>query len=207
LRKALNTNQVVDLSAAYAALTVDDVSEYEFGECTSSLQKDDFGVAWLNLLHFGVQIHPPARQFPWFFNTLQSLPAGILLKLNPLAFAMVETLEMIKVKINRIKAEGKHDKGSKRAIFHDVLSGDSWPSEKTAERLSHEAVIVLSAGTETTARALASISFELIRNPKMLEELRSELTTVLPDPTSLSSPQHWSSYLTWSDTLNVIRLR
>ena len=35
-RKALNTSQVVDLSAAYAALTADLVSEYAF------LQKDDW---------------------------------------------------------------------------------------------------------------------------------------------------------------------
>ena len=40
LRKALNMNQVVDLSAAYVALTVDMVSEYAFGECTNSLRKD-----------------------------------------------------------------------------------------------------------------------------------------------------------------------
>jgi hypothetical protein len=45
LRKALNTNQVVDLSGAYAALTVDIVSEYAFGECTNSLQKDGW---WLH---------------------------------------------------------------------------------------------------------------------------------------------------------------
>jgi cytochrome P450 len=35
LRKTLNTNLVVDLSTAYAALTVDIVSEYVFGECTN----------------------------------------------------------------------------------------------------------------------------------------------------------------------------
>ena len=89
---------------------------------------------------------------------------------------------MIKVKINKIEGEVKPEKESQRTIFHDVLSGDLPPSEKTAERLSHEAVIVLGAGTETTARALAYISFELIQNPEMLAELRRELKTVLPNP-------------------------
>lgn len=51
------------------------------------------------------------------------------------------------------------------------LFGDLPPSEKTTERPSHEAVIVIGVGTETTARALAYIPFELIQNPKMVEEL------------------------------------
>jgi cytochrome P450 len=186
LRKTLNTNLVVDLSTAYAAPTVDIVSEYVFGECINSLQKDGWGVAWLDLLHFGVQVHPPAQQFPWFFNTLQPLPISVVAKLNPLVFSMVDTLEMIKVKINKVTAERKHDKRTQRMIFHDVLSSDLPPSEKTTERPSHEAVIVLGAGTETTARALAYISFELIQNPKMLEELRGELKTVPPNPDTVA---------------------
>jgi cytochrome P450 len=99
LRKALNTNQVVDLSTACAALAVDIVSEYAFGECTNSLQKDDWGIACLDLLHFGVQVHPPTWQFPWFFSTraypyliarethnlhLHSLLLPLLLPLPPL---------------------------------------------------------------------------------------------------------------------------
>lgn len=162
------------------------VSEYVFGERTNSLQKDGWEVAWLDLLHFGVQVHPPARQFPWFFNTLQLLPISVVAKLNPLTFSMVDALEMIKVKVNKITAEGKHDKRTQRAIFHDVLFGDLPPSEKTTERLSHEAVIVIGVGTETTARVLAYLSLELIQNPKMLEELRRELKTVLPNPATVA---------------------
>jgi cytochrome P450 len=101
---------------------------------------------------------------------------------EPLAFSMVDTLEMIKVKINKITAEREHDKRTQRTIFHDVLSSDPSPSEKTTEGLSHDAVIVLVAGTETTARAPTYISFELTQNPKMLEELRRELKSVLPNP-------------------------
>jgi cytochrome P450 len=98
---------------------------------------------------------------------------------------MVDTSEMIKAKINKTTAERKHDKRTQRTTFHDVPSGDHHPPRRRQKDF-HTRLSVLGTGAETTARTLAYISFELIQNPKMLEELRRELKTVLPNPDTVA---------------------
>ena len=48
-------------------------------------------------------------------------------------------------------------------------------AEKTVERLSDEAFVLLVAGGETTARISTVILVELLRNPGLLRHLRREL--------------------------------
>jgi cytochrome P450 len=56
------------------------------------------------------------------------------------------------------------------------------------ERLSDEGNILIGAGSETTAQILAVLSYYLISNPDVLEKLRKELETVMPDP---NTPVKW----------------
>lgn len=65
-------------------------------------------------------------------------------------------------------------------IFHQVKDSELPPSEKTVDRLTDEASIFLGAGTETTARALGFITYQLIQHPQMLDRLRKELKSVMP---------------------------
>ena len=60
-------------------------------------------------------------------------------------------------------------------------------SEKTTDRLSQEAMVVVVAGMESTAQTLASITYHLMANPPVLERLQEELKTVMPDPNELPS--------------------
>ncbi|KAI1845769.1 hypothetical protein JX266_008134 [Neoarthrinium moseri] len=79
------------------------------------------------------------------------------------------------------------------APFFDVMGpsrvthfGTEIPeSEKTAQRLADEAVVLLIAGSETTASTLAAITFHLLDEPRMLARLKAELETAMPDPNQL----------------------
>lgn len=61
------------------------------------------------------------------------------------------------------------------------------PQEKTLDRLEDESALLLGAGTETTARAIAVSMFHLMNNKEMGLKLREELKTVLKTPQSKAS--------------------
>jgi cytochrome P450 len=61
------------------------------------------------------------------------------------------------------------------------------PQEKTLDRLEDESALLLGAGTETTARAIAVSMFHLIYNKDVGLKLREELKTVLKTPQSKAS--------------------
>jgi cytochrome P450 len=67
-------------------------------------------------------------------------------------------------------------------IFHGLLNNENLPeSEKTTGRLRDEAIVLMGAGTDTTANTLAAITYHLLANPKSLKKLKIELAEAIPD--------------------------
>lgn len=58
------------------------------------------------------------------------------------------------------------------------------PAEKTQERICAESMILVAAGTETTARTLAVTIYHVLANPAVYSRLLEELRTLLPTPLS-----------------------
>ncbi|MCJ1396152.1 hypothetical protein MMC18_009041 [Xylographa bjoerkii] len=188
LRKACSTGEVVNMSAAYAALTMDVISRYSFGESMGNLEKEDYGIEWTDMFHMGVKGHPVGRQYPWVFQFFKNLPPKVLVYLNPLSKIQVDFESATRKQVRKVLTDGNEKaEGSYRTIFHDIQNSDLPDSEKGEDRLTDEAFIFITAGTETTARTLAVISFHLMDNPDVLQRLREELKTVLPKPDSAVS--------------------
>ena len=83
--------------------------------------------------------------------------------------------------IDQIKQAKELPEG--RTIFHEVLRTAGIPdSEKTTKRLGDEAMVILIAGSETTASTLAAIMYHLLSDKSMLARLKKELESVMPDP-------------------------
>jgi hypothetical protein len=61
--------KVVSLNNAYAAMTMDVIISYCFGQSMSSLARPEYGKNWLDMLHSAIQMRPFDRQFPWHVNT------------------------------------------------------------------------------------------------------------------------------------------
>lgn len=55
-------------------------------------------------------------------------------------------------------------------------------SEKKTERLKEEAYVIVIAGTDTTATTLGALTYHLLANPRILNKLKTELETAMPDP-------------------------
>jgi cytochrome P450 len=72
-----------------------------------------------------------------------------------------------------------------RTIFHEIIRSDIPEPEKQTKRLTDEAMVILVAGSETTASTLAAITYHLLADRQLLNRLKAELGTVMPEPNSL----------------------
>lgn len=68
-----------------------------------------------------------------------------------------------------------------RTVFHSILESDIPTEEKKLLRLTQEGQVVVGAGADTTANALAVTTFHLLNNPDKLAKLLKELEEALPD--------------------------
>ena len=76
----------------------------------------------------------------------------------------------------------------KRTIIEELRDNRNLPPhEKSLTRLADECSILLIAGSETPAKALAIIYYHLLANPSKLMRLRAELETVMPDLNDIPS--------------------
>jgi cytochrome P450 len=73
------------------------------------------------------------------------------------------------------------------------MSSNIPDSEKEVDRITEEAYVILIAGTETTAGTMAVICYLLLTNPDILNKVRAELATVMPDAAKLPTCADLSS--------------
>ena len=82
-------------------------------------------------------------------------------------------------------SQNKATETSSRKTIFDALSDSSVPpKERTRRRFEDEGLLVLLAGTETTARVLATAAFYIYQNKALVTKLREELRPVMPTPTT-----------------------
>ena len=91
--------------------------------------------------------------------------------------------------ITAIKAQIKHPSKSTspETIFDAILASDAPPSDLTNVALCGEALIIIGAGTVTTASVLTVGTYHLLADPLILQKLTTELKQAIPDP-SVATP-------------------
>ena len=80
---------------------------------------------------------------------------------------------------NKASQEKQHD-----TVFNALLQSDLPPEETSLTRLQHEAISLVGAGLETTKWALTVGSFHILDNLPVLQRLREELVSAIPDTSS-----------------------
>ena len=185
--KSHQDNTVLQLDDAFAALTADLISQYSWGVSSGFLEDEHFNNnirQALNEISMFVHIN---RFFPVLGTVLRAMPRWLLGRLRPGATAV---LDMQDVVAQQSSAQIKSVKTSRKTIF-DALSDPSVPpKERSPRRLEDEGLIVVVAGTETTARTLTLAAFYIYQNKTLLLKVRYELRSVMPTPsTEASWPQ------------------
>lgn len=103
---------------------------------------------------------------------LDYLPADLALMIKTMQIDLPEQIE----KTRDLVDSGMLSTRDRHTIFGEILTDESMEvKEKGTDRLAMEAFAIMGAGTETTASALAIITYEILKNPKILAKLTAEL--------------------------------
>ncbi|PQE04573.1 cytochrome p450 protein [Rutstroemia sp. NJR-2017a BVV2] len=168
----------VDIMAAYTCFTNDVVAEYAFGRPYRFLEDSkDFHNEFHQALYDISKMAHVLKVFPWLLPIMQSLPTAVVKVLEPKLSGVVQFQSEMQVQIREIMTgeNTAHETSKHPTIFHEVLSSDLPPQEKTIDRLWQEGQTVVGAGTETTAWTLSVLTCHLLSNPSMVARLKEEI--------------------------------
>ncbi|KAK0099286.1 hypothetical protein ONS95_006346 [Cadophora gregata] len=196
LREFQDTNTVVTMSLAWGCVTMDIISDYAFGNSYNYVQTSkgfhshvQAGLKGISKWGFIV------KQVPWIMPWMSKLPHSVMRSLFPTVVDVLIFREDIQAQCEAAIHEQKGDNKSLsgRTIFHEILSSDLSPQEKTSNRLMQEGVALIGAGTETTAWILSVITYYVLANPLINDKLKDELNAMSKDcrghPTSTQLEQ------------------
>ncbi|KAM0796886.1 cytochrome P450 [Usnea florida] len=191
LEEHMKLKASVNLTVASLAFTMDILSEYAFHEDFGSLNQEDFNVRWRDTILSIMRALPAVRHFGWLLMVAKALPQTIRRLITPDMSQLIQWKEHITMRVKEVLAEEvaySNENSKQRTIFEELRDNPSLPpEEKTLTRLGEECSILLIAGSETPAKALALIFFHLMVSPLKLQRLRDELRTITP-PGSVEIP-------------------
>jgi cytochrome P450 len=182
LEQAKDNGTIIKTDVLFAALTGDVICHYAYGDSSGILEREDLKNEFRDAVTGATTFCHFMRFFPILVSLLDIMP-WFILWLQPMYKGYFEMERKLKEQSTYTLRNGEGEKET-RTIFQ-ALSDPSLPAEeRTPVRLKNEAMTMMGAGTETTARVLATGSFHLYRNEAMVQRLRDELKTVMPEPSS-----------------------
>jgi cytochrome P450 len=188
--KARNTP--LHMYHAFNAFTTDVVVEYTMGESFHYLDDPEFTPQWSKTIEAIVQVGVQFKQFRWIMGLFELLPRWVVMLINPdigpVIDQKMESLRLANLIIDS-QSPGKGQTDEKMSVpkgtlFHALLDSRLPMEEKESGRLSQEVFTVISAGGETTAKNLTTLTFHLLSNPDKLQRLRDELKELDPNGTA-----------------------
>ncbi|KAI0183573.1 cytochrome P450 [Xylaria flabelliformis] len=190
-----------DVRTAFMCFTTDIVSEYCLGTSFGLLQNEREGNEWHKSIRALAKTIPYTRQFNWIIPLSQKIPPSFMRVVSPDLARVAgmhhdmeaQALEAVREHEQDLKTGSKlpfhRNPMEKFAVFRALLENDELPpEEKLYNRISHEAVTLMAAGSETTASTLmAAVYFILANKESILPRLREEVDSVTPTGASRPS--------------------
>ncbi|KAI1167499.1 cytochrome P450 [Nemania serpens] len=177
-----NTGEVLNMSYMLSALGNDVVMIYSFARCDYRLETPDFDPSSRDAALVGLNAIHIMKHIPWVFDVMKALPDALVQWLQPALASFLELRRTARAQIEKI-IDGENEEWRGKAhptIFHTILDSKLPQHEKSVERLTEEAQVLVMAGTLTTASTMELMTFWLLRQPETLQKLKNELRTVMP---------------------------
>ncbi|KAH6886986.1 cytochrome P450 [Thelonectria olida] len=180
----------VTMNRAYRAATKDVIQSYALGEGDKCLDMEDCNAAFFDVItpqrvcHLGTHVY-------WLAVLMANLPPALMIALLPRVGVFARFMIGLNEQVDQIRKAKELPEG--KTIFHEILRSDIPSSEKETKRLADEAMVLVIAGSETTASTMAAITYHLLADPKLMARLKDELATVMPDPNQLPDPSDLAS--------------
>jgi cytochrome P450 len=195
LEELKNTGQPLNIEHALTCYTTDVITDYSMGDGYHYLDAPDFLPQWHGTLNGTAKTMVFIRPVAWALPLLLALPEGVTAWLNPGMELFFDFQRRCRKMIKRIVA-AHNEKGNQGVqnggfvnIFDDILRSDLPAKNKSETRLAQEMQVLVSAGAETTAKAITYILFYLLNDPETMAKLKAELETVGEDPALIQLEQ------------------
>ncbi|KAI1389790.1 cytochrome P450 [Hypoxylon trugodes] len=176
------TGTPLRMNVAFRAATKDIIQAYAFGEGDKCLDKEDFNTEFFDIMAPSALAHV-GTHFYWLATFLTNIPPKIMISLVPKIGLFSRFVEGLATQVEEIRNAKEIPEG--KTIFHEIIRSDIPESEKGTRRLTDEAIVIVIAGSETTASTLAAIMYHLLADRQLFNRLRVELETVMPDRNEL----------------------
>ncbi|KAL8747967.1 MAG: hypothetical protein Q9190_000231 [Brigantiaea leucoxantha] len=177
----------------------DIIVEYSFATSANRLRAPDFDPSYKKMSHKAVRVAQAMKHFGWIVKLILALPDWMAARFGHAMTILIAERKRLEAQITSIQQQQKQQwqqeqqmsKPSQQqqqiaiphqTVFHSLLTSSLPPAEKTPARLAAEAQVLVSAGTETTARALTHATYHLLCNPHILSALQQELRSLPPSP-------------------------
>jgi cytochrome P450 len=188
LEEASATGRPLNVSDAFAALTSDIIAGYAFdidlGFLEDPLFRND---VYRSALELDMLCHV-LKFFPFLLKPVRWLPSSVTEVLglqNKSLGSLQEVIDQRIISSLRTTGQSGHMQEKEReSIFTSLCHQDVPPEERTLERLRDESLVLLIAGAEATARALAAFAYYMATGSINVQKLRHELRQVMPTCTS-----------------------
>ena len=182
--KSYQDDKVLQLGDAFAAFTADLISQYSWGVSSGFLEDENFRNDFRQAANEMAAFMHVYLFFPILSTIAKNMPRWLLSRIKPNATSV---LDMQATVAQQSTSQRKPTPTSRKTIFDGLSDPSVPPEERTPSRLEDEGLIVLLAGTETTARALATAAFYIYQNKLLITKLREELRPVMPTSTTKAS--------------------
>lgn len=182
LKRAAESGEVVDLGILFIGYSLDVVGAFCFGRDLGA--QEDLGLArkWYTVGRSMARVTPIMKQFPSLAKVVARLPGAVVKRLWADAVVIADLDEQMMSWILEHRAQEKKaspssgDGDTASSTLFEVIDNSKLPEEdKSAARLVDEAVGIIVAGSETTAKILTRTAYELISSPSVLMQAREEL--------------------------------
>jgi cytochrome P450 len=160
------TGEILNLQRVYAALSLDVISQHTLGESWEALERPDLGGGIVDSIQGLLHLHPWGRAFPFIVRNLEGAVSWILSfqdggqdygsSLQGYFRYQKDTVAKV---VARAKDQEKPGASADAPLLEKVVRESALPDqEKTVYRMSAETNVLISAGTDTTARPIFSSS-------------------------------------------------
>ncbi|RPA91823.1 cytochrome P450 [Choiromyces venosus 120613-1] len=178
-------DKIFNCHQAFAALTVDIVTEFAYAKSYDVLSTPDFTSRTFDAFDAQHEAFLVLKHFPLMAKIMQNLPFWILLRLMPDGAGFAELEEDAKVHLSalfdRIRTGTMEKNTTHRTIFEEILAEHPDPKNADPAELTDEAMSVVGAGIHTSRWALCVGLLEIARDPLIQTKLYEELKLASPD--------------------------
>lgn len=177
LERAEERGEVLDLGIVLIGYSLDVVGAFCFGRDLGAQEGLGLARKWSTVGRSMARITPIMKQFPSLARAVAKLPGDVVKRVWPDAGIVADLDEqMLSWILEHQAREKKGDVSIESKTFFEVIDDSKLPeADKSAARLVEEAVGIIVAGSETTAKILTRAAYELMSSPAVLMRAREEL--------------------------------